>query len=191
MVKKIIIDGVDVSKCNYFNNTDKSYCEECCSEFGCAICNDRPNCYYKQLARKEQECEKWKSYYKLYRIETGIVKKVQGVINSNQKYGIEFTEDDIICKDERLSYLEVHEQVKLIIDEQAKELEQLKSENEILKEKLVISSNSDKKTLKIIQTLAEIKEIAEKQVKRAPDGETFARPEIKQILQKISEVENE
>ena len=41
------------------------------------------------------------------------------------------------------------------------------------------------------QTLTEIKEIAEKQVKRSPDGETFARPEIKQILQKISEVENE
>ena len=58
--KQIIIDDVDVSKCNYFNNTDKSYCEECCSEFGCAICNDRPNCYYKQLARKEQECEELK-----------------------------------------------------------------------------------------------------------------------------------
>ena len=58
--KQIIIDGVDVSKCNYFNNTDKSYCEECCSEFGCAICNDRPNCYFKQLKRKEQE------YNKLY-----------------------------------------------------------------------------------------------------------------------------
>ena len=41
------------------------------------------------------------------------------------------------------------------------------------------------------QALIEIKEIAEKQVKRAPDGETFARPEIKQILQKISEVGNE
>ena len=41
------------------------------------------------------------------------------------------------------------------------------------------------------QTLIEIKEIAEKQVKRAPDGETFARPEIKQILQKISESEVE
>ena len=42
---------------------------------------------------------------------------------------------------------------------------------------------------KLKQTLAEIKEIAEKEVKRAPDGETFARPEIKQILQKISECE--
>ena len=58
--KQMIIDDVDVSKCNYFNNTDKSYCEECCSEFGCAICNDRPNCYYKQLARKEQECDELK-----------------------------------------------------------------------------------------------------------------------------------
>ena len=35
------------------------------------------------------------------------------------------------------------------------------------------------------------KEIAEKKVKRAPDGETFARTEIKQILQKISECEVE
>ena len=43
--------------------------------------------------------------------------------------------------------------------------------------------------VKYKQTLAEIKEIAEKQVKRAPDDETFARPEIKQILQKISECE--
>ena len=43
---------------------------------------------------------------------------------------------------------------------------------------------------KIKQTLTEIKNIAEREVKRAPDGETFARPEIKQILQKISEVED-
>ena len=61
--KQIIIDGVNVSKCNYFNNTDKSYCEECCSEFGCAICNDRPNCYYKQLVRKEEEYEELRQYH--------------------------------------------------------------------------------------------------------------------------------
>jgi chromosome segregation ATPase len=40
------------------------------------------------------------------------------------------------------------------------------------------------------QTLTEIKEIAEREVKRAPDGETFARPEIEQILEKISEGED-
>ena len=55
-------------------------------------------------------------------------------------------------------------------------------------EKIVeIINNLDK----LSKTLTEIKEIAEKQVKRSPDGETFARPEIKQILQKISECEAE
>ena len=44
---------------------------------------------------------------------------------------------------------------------------------------------------KLKQTLTEIKEIAEKEVKHAPDGETFTRPEIKQVLQKISECEVE
>ena len=139
----------------------------------------------EKLLRKKQECEKWKSYYKLYRIETDIVKKVQGVINSNQKYGIEFTEDGIICKDERLSYLEVHEQVKLIIDEQAKELDQLKIENKKLK-----------------QTLDEIKEMCsemdcESLMQNSWCGNTDFKMGCcekffkKQILQKISEVENE
>ena len=132
--KQIIIDGVDVAGCEYLGlyKECKLKCGSCCP----VDCSDNPNCYYKLYKRKEQECEKWKSYYKLYRIETDIVKKVQGVINSNPKYGIEFTEDDIICKDERISYLEVHEQVKLIIDEQAKELDQLKRDNEELKREL-------------------------------------------------------
>ena len=56
--KQIIIDGVDVSECSYFNCTDEHYCDECSSEFGCAICDERTICYYKQLKRKEQECEK-------------------------------------------------------------------------------------------------------------------------------------
>ena len=47
------------------------------------------------------------------------------------------------------------------------------------------------KNIKNSKTLTEIKEIAEKQVKRSPDGEKIERREIKQILQKISEVENE
>ena len=55
--KQIIIDGIDVSGCSYFNFIDEHYCDECSSEFGCAICDERTNCYYKQLKRKEQECE--------------------------------------------------------------------------------------------------------------------------------------
>ena len=79
-------------------------------------------------------------------------------------------------------------------------------ECEILKEKLVISSNSDQKTLKIIQTLAEIKDIAEVEIECKTyeiENDCFNETRckalnehidfIKQILQKISdfEVKNE
>jgi hypothetical protein len=90
---------------------------------------------------KEQECDKWKSYYELYRIETDVVKKVQAVINDNSKYGIEFIKKGILDKDERLSYLELHEQIKLIIDEQAKELQAKEQECEELKREIAFGNN--------------------------------------------------
>ena len=64
--KQIIIDGVNVSECNEFVNecdcyltqehdyrSETPYTYDKCSEF--------PNCYYKQLKRKEQECEELKA----------------------------------------------------------------------------------------------------------------------------------
>lgn len=49
-----MIDGVNVSRCKFFNDiTESYYC------FGIP-CKDRPNCYFKQLARKTQECEELK-----------------------------------------------------------------------------------------------------------------------------------
>lgn len=47
--KEIIIDGVDVSECKYL-----PYCEDKQGN-----CGNNPNCYFKQLKRKEQECEKY------------------------------------------------------------------------------------------------------------------------------------
>ena len=58
--KQIIVNGIDVSKCYNFSHTEEHYCDECSSEFGCAVCDECPNCYYKQLKRKEQECEQLK-----------------------------------------------------------------------------------------------------------------------------------
>ena len=65
--KQIMIDGVDVSKCIFFDKNYKedgvqikNFCELqyiSCKEFDCA------NCYFKKWKRKEQECEelkKWK-----------------------------------------------------------------------------------------------------------------------------------
>ena len=55
--EEIIIDGMDVSGCEYVCNT-------AFGNIGCKLpfseeihCCNIPNCYFKQLARKTQECE--------------------------------------------------------------------------------------------------------------------------------------
>lgn len=53
---QIIIDGVDVSGCKYYKY---KFCY--CSKGVDGLekkCYDYPNCYYKQLARKTEECQK-------------------------------------------------------------------------------------------------------------------------------------
>ena len=51
MTDKTVIDGIDVSECRHYGKCS-TYCyvvEE--------LCSDNPNCYYKQLKRKEQEVQ--------------------------------------------------------------------------------------------------------------------------------------
>ena len=71
--KQIMIDGVDVSGCDFLAKEDdycsysgeyRAYKGQC----GCSdeeMCKDHPNCFYKkvlkQLKAKEQECEELKS----------------------------------------------------------------------------------------------------------------------------------
>ena len=60
--KQIIIDGVDVADCEHINACDKKMK---CVILQDDICETNPycegfNCYYKQLKRKEQECEELK-----------------------------------------------------------------------------------------------------------------------------------
>ena len=66
--EKIIIDGVDVSKCEFYMHYDYDKFSHGCSlhkdMFGLPVCCDIADCckdcYFKQLARKTQECEKLK-----------------------------------------------------------------------------------------------------------------------------------
>mgnify|MGYP004640941019 CR=1 FL=1 len=53
--KEIIFNGVDVSECR---NYDRNQFWEC-KPFACH-CYEIPNCYFKQLKRKEQECNEYK-----------------------------------------------------------------------------------------------------------------------------------
>lgn len=53
--KEIIIDGVNVSECEYVSTTPSSViCYMKANK-----CKDNPNCYFKQLQRKTAECEKY------------------------------------------------------------------------------------------------------------------------------------
>ena len=53
--ERIMINGVDVSKCKHYRKCILP------DNIGCKIddflCCDKPNCYFKKLARKAQECE--------------------------------------------------------------------------------------------------------------------------------------
>ena len=72
--KQIIIDGIDVSECDRLNAFPMQYGEPqeiCLTSFEQwggqeKYCKDRPNCYYKQLIRKEQKLEKIKETVKYY-----------------------------------------------------------------------------------------------------------------------------
>lgn len=61
-----IINGVDISKCNAkpIKLKDGLYCF---IEHG--KCIDNPDCYYKQLRQKEEECEEWKRVANQYKLE--------------------------------------------------------------------------------------------------------------------------
>lgn len=52
--KEIIIDGVNVARCIYYGS------QENCTIRNHQKCSSFLNCYYKQLQRKEQECEELK-----------------------------------------------------------------------------------------------------------------------------------
>lgn len=69
MTDKTIIDGVDVSGCDM--RCEDGYCALFYSElqsdkdeleYG-PNCADNPNCHFKQLARKTEECEKYKKLF--------------------------------------------------------------------------------------------------------------------------------
>ena len=181
--KQIIINKMD---------KPKRYCEG----IDCASCNEKEPCIYKianeleeKLLRKEQECEELRQYHNKCCEEFENEKQ-----NLIDKYN-QFSKDFFIgkyCKKEYCDLLKAKEQE---CEELKEDIERWKSnfngKVSAIEELLQQLDQFKVKNIKNSKTLTEIKEIAEKQVKRSPDGETFSRPEIKQILQKISEVENE
>lgn len=75
--KPIYLDGIDVSECKCLHNvkviTELAQPEDfeilCGATNGAIKCEKWKDCYYKQLKRKEQECERLKWYLKEIRYD--------------------------------------------------------------------------------------------------------------------------
>ena len=57
----IVIDGVDVSGCEYCLKMTKCRCTIQRDVYKC-LCEENPDCYYKQLKRKEQALDEIEKY---------------------------------------------------------------------------------------------------------------------------------
>ena len=154
--KQVIVDGIDISECKELVNECDCYLTEehdYRSEIPYTYnkCSEFPNCYYKQLKRKEQECERLKNELSTYGA-TGIC---------------ETCTEKSVLKCDQLEKEKVWLQRELMqYEKDVKDLNYF--------------------AIKLKQTLAEIREIIEQGVKIHDDIIVS-----KQILQKISEVEND
>lgn len=90
MTDEIIIDGIDVSECEYFNpKYEGCHCYNTKEECYAINPNEHKsckgvNCDYKQLKRKEQECHKYKQA--LDEIEYQVRELFLGVENKDRPY---------------------------------------------------------------------------------------------------------
>lgn len=59
--EKIIINGIDTSECEYCLKMTKYRCTIQRDVYKC-LCEENPNCYYKQLKRKEEELQAQRNF---------------------------------------------------------------------------------------------------------------------------------
>ena len=176
--KQIIIDGVPVQDCCYFDYENDGYEDSCyIHQNECSA----QNCYYKQLKRKEQECEELKKDnfalgLRLDELTSPVnVEDCEHSVFNGEYIACRYYEGQR-CDDADFANCMFRENVRF-----KKQLDQLKARNEKLK-----------------QTLTEIKEIAKQEI----DSKEFMIVQcmlngsvdnknkvLKQILQKISECE--
>lgn len=73
--KETIIDGIDVSGCEHCVKMTKYRCiiQRDVYKY---LCEENPNCYFKQLKRKEKECEKYEQ----------ALDEIEKYLDAQQKY---------------------------------------------------------------------------------------------------------
>ena len=129
--KQVIIDGVDVSGCSWcvYAPDEDAYC--LINDGEDLSCEDNPNCYYKQLKRKEQECERLKK--ELHK-------------NFEEKDTLHLIIDRLLEAsgyDTNTASAEDFEDVYECMRYEQQQLNQLRKENEELKKQLTILDDED------------------------------------------------
>ena len=135
---KVIIDGVNVSKCGFYHPEYDNYCHIALAfseDYGeCNECKDNPNCYYKQLKRLESEYDDLHlTYAGCKTANTGLQELNQQLQSELQRY-----------KDMEQKGLEEFKDVggcwgcglQLQLNQDIEDIKQLKAENERLKQEL-------------------------------------------------------
>lgn len=199
--KPIIIDGIEVSKCEFLIiNNDKQLCRCIKSDLFGGIefvenakngnCKDNPNCYYKQLQREKQNSQEArdiaiKKFNRAEELKTLLKRKEQECEEYKaqaKKYLADYYEENKKCEELKKTIMYKCPQCG----------------DEYLSP---IGASLYEENNKFKQTLAEIKEIAKNMNKECfyddfdckdcdmKNGCTYFNK--KQILQKISEVEND
>jgi len=155
--KQIIIDGCDVSGCEFLRNCIIP------DNYGCKIddslCCDVGNCYYKQLKRKEQECEELKE---------------QLIILDDEDVVVEIT----------VKQFEEYKKLKADREEALKQLEFVRTLNTVKE----AENRKLSKTLAEIKEIAENREIFCENCGGGVESFTCDDCGYVKILQKISEV---
>ena len=167
--KQIIVDGVDVSGCEYFKENDS--CKNTCNYF-CTPCEwvEIQNCMYKYAKRKEQECEELKKQNDCNCLDSCCKK---------QKL------DQLKAENEELSTINARLLGRLEVDETDASL--VFNLDKELRQKEKEFYTAIQKVVKLKQTLAEIKEIAERGL-NCSQCSCGAKADLDLILQKINEV---
>lgn len=140
--KETIIDGIDVSECGHYHYEK---CEIDYDEWNNEIiryneCQNNPNCYFKQLKRKEQECERLKDELSTYGA-TGICETC--------------TAKSVLQNDK---YTKVLREIKDIAEQQVPyiNLDQVKTCTEVEYDYLAKVWNLEQRMYNILQKISEV-----------------------------------
>ena len=193
--KQIIIDGCDVSGCEWIREVglDSEYICTCNSPNKTSgYCKDNPNCHYKNWQRKEQECEMFKRALKNKTDEYNKLAVNYDAYVYMAKKKLQEKEQE--CEELKKANLHIENNR----EHKANKLDRIEKlilacttgyTDKFIQELLVVLHEPEPVSFenKYLQTLAEIKEIAERGFNNSLCN-CGAKADLDLILQKIKEV---